>query len=67
MTYQVEEVEHKKERNIVIRLKGEDVSFQASAYGVSVYLDEKTAGSIWFHLGVILQEREKKKRAKELA
>jgi hypothetical protein len=62
MTYQVEEVPNEKDKNIVIRLRGEDVSFQASAYGVSVYLDEKTADSIAFHIQSIIQDRARQKK-----
>lgn len=61
MTYQVEEVEHEKERNIVIRLKGEDASFQASAYGVSIYLTEDVADKISFQINCIIQDRDRRK------
>mgnify|MGYP001473361769 CR=1 FL=1 len=63
MTYQVEEVEHERDKNIVIRLKGEDASFQASAYGVSIYLTEDIADKIAFHIRAIIEDRF---RAKEI-
>ena len=67
MTYQVEEVEHEKKRNIVIRLKGEDASFQASAYGVSIYLTEEVASSIAWHIQTICEDRKRTKDKKELS
>ena len=66
MTYQVEEVEHERDKNIVIRLKGEDASFQASAYGVSIYLDEKTADSISFHINTIIADRQRARDSQKI-
>ena len=65
MTYQVEEVEHEKERNIVIRLKGEDASFQASAYRVSIYLTEDVADKIAFHIRAIVEDRFRAKESQK--
>lgn len=64
MKYRVDEVENTSDKNIIIRISGEDISFTATNYGVSIYLDEKTADSIAFNIQTILQDRERKKSEK---
>lgn len=67
MNYSVEEVEGEKINNIVVRLKGEGISFLASSNMVSVYLDEKTADSIAWNIQCILQDRDRIKKEKEIS
>ena len=61
MKFSVEEVylsnNDVEENNIVIRLSGNDISFQATAYGISIYINEDLADKISFHLQSILQDR----------
>lgn len=59
MKYSVDEVKNEPDKNIVIKLKGEDISFIATSYSVSIYIDEKTADSIAFHLQAILEDRKR--------
>lgn len=61
MKIQIDEVEGEKDKNIAIRLSGEDIKFLASEYSCSIYVDEDMADSICFHLGSILQDRERRK------
>ena len=62
MTYIVEEVDGETSgKNIAIRLRGDDISFIACSSTLSVYIDEKTADSIAFHIQAILQDRERRK------
>ena len=65
MQYKVEEVEGEKDRNIVIRLIGNDVSFVATRGGVDIYIDEKTADSIAFHIQSIIQDRDLREKIKK--
>lgn len=65
MKYSVDEVKEEKDKNIVIRLKGEDISFIASPNSVSIYLDEKVADSISWHIQTILEDR--KRRSKNIS
>ncbi len=60
MEYSVDEVEGEKKHPIVIRLSGEDVSFIVQKNQISIYLDEKTAESIAFHISSLLQDRERR-------
>jgi len=60
-TYSVEEVISEQDKNIVIRLKGEGISFIAQNGMVSIYLDEKTADSVGFHLLTIIEDRSRRK------
>ena len=46
-----------EEKNIAIRLRGEDISFQASGYAVTIYINEDMADKISFNLSTILQDR----------
>lgn len=59
MTYSVEEVKDEPDKRIAIRLKGDDISFIASSYSLSIYIDEKTADSIAFHIQAILEDRKR--------
>lgn len=61
MKYQVDEVEGEKLNPIVIRLYGEDINYIAMNGKLDVYLDERTADSISFHIQSILQDRERRK------
>lgn len=61
MKYQVDEIEGEKLNPIVIRLYGEDINYIAMNGKLDVYLDEKTADSISFHIQSILQDRERRK------
>lgn len=60
MKYFVDEVQG-EDGKIAIGLKGEGISFMATGYAVTIYVDEKTADSIAFHIGSILQDRERRK------
>ncbi len=61
MKIQIDEVEGEKDKNIAIRLSGGDIKFLASEYSCSIYIDEDIADSLVFHLGTILQDRERRK------
>ncbi|MCK9370575.1 hypothetical protein M0R04_11755 [Candidatus Dojkabacteria bacterium] len=61
MKSSVDEVPYEKDKNIAIRFAGEDISFQASSWSVSVYINEEVADSLIFHLSTILQDRERRK------
>ena len=61
MTYQVEEVENEKDKNIVIRLRGEDISYLAQNGNISIYLDEETANHIAWHIQTICEDRQRTK------
>jgi hypothetical protein len=63
-TYSVEEVPNEQDKNIVIRLKGEGISYMAQNGTLSVYLDEKTADSVGFHLLTIIEDRQRRKEVK---
>ncbi len=60
-SYSVEEVEGEPNKNIAIRLAGEDISFQASGWSVSIYISEDIADKIAFQIQSILQDRERRK------
>ena len=60
-TYSVEEVPNETDKNIVIRLKGDGISYMAQNGSVSIYLDEKTADSVGFHLLTIIEDRQRRK------
>ncbi len=60
----IDEVEGEKDKNILIRLSGEDIKFLVSEYSCSVYINEDMADSLVFHLGTILQDRERQRKAK---
>ena len=62
MKLSVDEVDTPNKNNIAIRFAGNGVNFQASDYGISVYIDEQTADSVAFHLQSILQDRERKRK-----
>lgn len=55
--YEVEEVQHETDKNIVIKLRGENICYTAMNGFIAVYLDEKTADSIAFHIQSIIQDR----------
>lgn len=61
MKLRVDEIENEPDKNICIRLSGEDISFTATNYSVSVYIDEDCADKIAFQLQSILQDREQRK------
>ncbi len=46
-----------EEKNITIRLSGEDISFQASGYAIGIYITEGQADKIVYDLGCILKDR----------
>ena len=58
MKLKVDEVEGEKDKNIAIRVSGEDIKFIASEYSCSVYIDEKNAESLAFHIQSIIQDRD---------
>lgn len=66
-TYRVEEVLNEPDKNIVIRLKGEGISYIAQNGTLSIYLDEKTADSIGFHLLTIIEDRQRTKESQNKA
>ena len=53
----VDELENSTDENIVIRLVGDDIVFQASEYSINIYINEDIADKIIFHLQAILQDR----------
>ncbi len=66
MKITVDEVEGKgvgenNDKNIQLRLSGEDIKFFATEYSVNFFLDEKTADELSFKIGSVLQEIERKK------
>ena len=61
MKYSVDEVIGDKDKNIAIRLSGEDIVFQASNYSLSVYLDKETADKIAFQIQSLLQDMDYRK------
>jgi len=64
--YQVDEVPMESDKNIAIRISGEDLSFVATQYSVDVYINEKVADSIAFHIQSIIQDRSIRYSEKEL-
>jgi hypothetical protein len=61
MKYSVDEVKDLT-GNIIIRIKGKDTSFVAMENSISIYLDEKTASSIAWHINTIIEDRERNKK-----
>ena len=55
------------DKNIAIRLSGEDISFQASGYSVSVYITEEQADKISYKLQEILKDRHYRRNPQEIA
>lgn len=56
----VDEVDFENDKNICIRFSGEDIKFIVTEYSVAVYINNEIADSLQFHLGSILQDRERK-------
>mgnify|MGYP001564363646 CR=1 FL=1 len=50
------------DKNIQIRISGEDIKFIATEYSVSIFLNEDEADKIAFHLSTILQDRDYSKK-----
>lgn len=63
----VDEIVTNDDKNIAIRLSGEDLAFQASTYSLSLYIDENLADKISFQLQTILQDRERTKKDEQNA
>jgi hypothetical protein len=59
MKYSVDEVKEEKDKNIVIRLSGDDLSYLVQNGKLSIYLDEKIADSIAWHIQTILEDRKR--------
>ena len=55
-----------EDENIVIRFRGEDISFQASNYSLSIYINEDMADKISFNLSTILQDRYHRRNPKDI-
>ena len=55
------------DKNIAIRLSGEDISFQANEYSVSVYITEEQADKISYKLQEILKDRHYRRNPQEIA
>jgi len=49
------------DKNIQIRLSGEDIKFIATEYSVSIFIDEDLADRLAFHIGAVLQDIKLKK------
>ena len=66
MKITVDEVEGKgvgenNDKNIQIRISGEDIKFIATEYSLSIFIDEKEGDKLAFEINCILQEIERKK------
>lgn len=59
-TYSVEEVEGEADKNIVIRLRGDDITFNATGYSLYVYLNEDIADKIAFQINAIIEDRSRR-------
>ena len=62
MKYIIEEVKGEPDKNIVMRFRGDDIVFVATANNISLYIDERTADSIAFHLQTIIEDRKRQKK-----
>jgi hypothetical protein len=49
-------------QDIQIRLSGDDIKFVVTEYSVAIFIDEKTADSIAFHIQSIIQDRARQKK-----
>ncbi len=60
---QIEEkgVGENNDKNIQIRISGEDIKFIATEYSLSVFIDEDEADKLSFQIGSVLQEIERRK------
>lgn len=64
--YSVDEVPNESDKNIVIRLRGENISYMAQNGTLSIYLNEKTADSIAFHIQAIIEDRSRRYTEKKI-
>jgi len=64
--YSVDEVPNESYKNIVIRLKGSDISFVATGESISIYLDEDIADKIAFQINAIIEDRSRRYAEKKL-
>lgn len=53
------------ENNIMVRLSGEDLRFNASPYSICLFLDDKAAQDIAFKIEAMLQDKEIGKKVNE--
>ena len=60
------DINNLKDKNIAIRLSGEDISFQANEYSVSVYITEEQADKISYKLQEILKDRHYRRNPQEI-
>ena len=60
------DINDSEDKNIAIRLSGEDISFQASGYSVNIYITEEQADKISYKLQEILKDRHYRRNPQEI-
>ena len=60
------DINDSEDKNIAIRLSGEDISFQASGYSVHIYITEEQADKISYKLQEILKDRHYRRNPQEI-